>query len=83
MVSSDSFFPTLGVFLSTALYLAPLPPVYKAARTCSLGTFNVLPAAAMFLSTVAWVMCLAQVAASSASLHCTAEQASDLSSKRE
>ena len=56
MMLSENFFPILGVFLSTALYLAPFPAVYRAVRVGSLGTFNVIPAAVMCLSTISWVM---------------------------
>ena len=56
MMLSENIFPILGVFLSTALYLAPFPAVYRAVRVGSLGTFNVIPAAVMCLSTISWVM---------------------------
>jgi len=51
----ETVFPTLGVVLSKALYLAPAPAVLSAVRTGSLGSLNPLPNAMMVLSTTSWI----------------------------
>ena len=56
MPASESLvFPVLGVILSNALYLSPLPAVRQAAATGHLGALNVLPQALMVISTQAWM----------------------------